>query len=154
VEIAHLWPFVAISTPELCHGVLKFLLWTDMLWCHAQLPNVALTCGGSTCEVRNAPPVGGLHWSWFDISRQTLYNLRNDVIVKQATPWSRVLLERLIVPQSWNSLIVGTPAVHCRVNKSSPFDRILCQINPVHTLPSCLLKMYFDVFLSASCSLE
>ena len=77
--VPHLWLFVAIKTPELFHGILKFLLLTDILWCHAELLNVARACSQmcSMCEACIAPPFSGLHWSWFDVSGQTLYDLRN-----------------------------------------------------------------------------
>jgi hypothetical protein len=41
--------------------------------------------------------------------------------------------------------ILRNPKVHHRVHKSPPLAPILSEIVPVHTIPSCLSKIYFSI---------
>jgi hypothetical protein len=58
-------------------------------------------------------------------------------------PWSRVLLEKLIVPQ----LVKKLPKVCNTVHKSRPPVPPLSQINPVHA-PNRLLDVKFSITIS------
>jgi hypothetical protein len=42
------------------------------------------------------------------------------------------------------------PTVHYRVHKNPPLVSILSQINPVHSLPSYLLKLNFNVIVPST----
>jgi hypothetical protein len=60
-------------------------------------------------------------------------------VYPDTTPWSRVLLEKPMVPQELSS-ILWNPAIQCRVHKSPPPQPILSQINSFHTPPILLLE--------------
>jgi hypothetical protein len=42
--------------------------------------------------------------------------------------------------------ILWNPKVHYRIHKTSPLDPNLNQIDAVHTIPSYLTKIYFNIF--------
>jgi hypothetical protein len=60
-----------------------------------------------------------------------------------ATPWSRVLLEKLVVVQLVKKFptFYRTRKVNYRVHKSQPPGTILSQMNPVHNLTSYVLNI-------------
>jgi hypothetical protein len=41
--------------------------------------------------------------------------------------------------------ILWNPKAHCRAHKSPPLVPVLSQIDPVHTITSCLSKINFNI---------
>jgi hypothetical protein len=65
----------------------------------------------------------------------------------QLTPWSRVLLEKLIVRSASQEILhlLWNPKDHYRVHHSLPPAFILSQINPIHILQPYIPKIHFNI---------
>jgi hypothetical protein len=73
----------------------------------------------------------------------------------QLTPWCRVLLEKPKKKSlSWQEIpcFLWHSKVLCCVRKILPQDPILDQMNPIHTLQPCLLKIHFNIILPSASS--
>jgi len=59
------------------------------------------------------------------------------------TPWSRILLEKMIVAQLIKKLphLLLKPYVHYRYHKTFPLDPLLSQVNQFHVLGPCFFKI-------------
>jgi hypothetical protein len=78
------------------------------------------------------------------------YILNIDAVRSKLTLRSRVILEKLIVPQLVKKFqhLMNPNICYC-IHKSPLCLPVLSQINPVHASPSYLLKIYFSIILSS-----
>jgi hypothetical protein len=70
-------------------------------------------------------------------------------ITKVITPWSRVILEKLIVAHLFKKLrLLWNPNVYYRVHKSPPLIHILNKVDLVHTSHPTYLRLILISFFS------
>jgi hypothetical protein len=76
----------------------------------------------------------------------------NNTRTNQPTPWSRVFLEKLIIPQLIKKLhcLLRNPYFHCCIHERTPPVPILSHMNPVYNFPLCLTKIHSNIILPST----
>jgi hypothetical protein len=77
--------------------------------------------------------------------------METHTILTKLTPWSRILLKKLIVTQLEEILCaLCNPKVHYHLRNSSPLVAVVSNKNLFHNLSPFFFKMYSDIILPST----